>query len=66
MQLMLDVGNEVTVPFGLLRGVSIVAQIPGNRGVNLGISCVSCGVHGRNEFSWVVHYGKFAVKHWAL
>jgi hypothetical protein len=34
--------------------------------VNLGISCVSGGVHGRNEFSWVVHYGKFAVKHCAL
>jgi hypothetical protein len=38
----------------------------GNRGVNLGISCVSGGVHGRNGFSGSVHYGKFAVKHWPL
>jgi hypothetical protein len=38
----------------------------GNRGVNLGISCVSGGVHGRNGFSGSVHYGRFAVKHWPL
>jgi hypothetical protein len=38
----------------------------GMRGVNLGISCVSGEVHGRNGFSGSVHYGKFAVKHWPL
>jgi hypothetical protein len=40
----------------------------GNRGVNLGISCVSGGVHANTEEGWSgsVHYGKFAVKHWYL